>query len=76
VSKAIENLTEAMKVAAAGRPRGGRFPTLGRSPAESRRNAQCMVAAILPKPLPDEAGSSHHAGRPSGQWGCRCTSLR
>ena len=73
MSKAIDNLTEAMKFAGANRPRVGGFPIPGRSSAKSWRNAQHMVAAILPMPLFDSGGSSRHARHPFGQWCRRCT---
>jgi hypothetical protein len=70
MSKAIDNLTAAMKAAQAIRPRVGGFPYLAEVLRKAGGKAQRLVASIWPEPIPDSRGACRHAGATLGN-GCR-----
>ena len=75
MSKAIDNLIEAMNFAQANRPRVGGFPYLAEvlRKAGATRNVWSLPSC---QPLLDPGRTCCHAGRAFGQRRRRCTALR
>jgi hypothetical protein len=76
MSKAVENLQRAQRLAMAGRPKAGGFPYSGRDPAARGRDPQSLVPASMPESVPNRRWPGRYAGHAAVVRHCGCAAVQ